>query len=92
MNICIFCGKILEIPELKKDGDSIYTSLLLEVESFRYRPSLGKKVRETVEVVCEAWDSAAENIVLNYEKGELILVHCQLKPRNKFRITEFARY
>lgn len=79
MNSTCITGNLARDPEVKVlPSGSIVTNLVVATSRYFTRRD-GVKDKETAFVPCEAWDTAAQFIGANFNKGDPILIHGALK-------------
>jgi len=106
MNSCTFVGQMKERPSLKlldrSDGNNTsIVNFTLEVSRI-FRKKNGEEKQQTYCFDFEAWDTGANLIHENFDKGDWISVHASAKTdravdrdtgksfsRVKFRVNEF---
>jgi len=103
MNLCIFEGRLVRTPELKHlDGGVAVVNFSIAVNRY-FKRNDDTFDNEVNYADLEAWDSGAETIAKNYEKGDWIRVYCSFKQdrwetadgqkrsKIKFRVNKFER-
>jgi single-strand DNA-binding protein len=100
MNKCIFGGRFVRKPELKPVSDTKVCNFSIAVNR-KYTNQQNESKEEVVYIDCEIWDSGAETIARNCDKGDYILLECSAKSdswteadgkkrsKMKFRVDRF---
>jgi single-strand DNA-binding protein len=102
MNLCLFGGNFVRKPELKKVGtDQVSVVNFSIAVNRKFNARSGEQKKEVTYVDCEAWDSGAETIARNCDKGDYIIIYASAKneswtdndgkkrSRVKFRVDRF---
>jgi single-strand DNA-binding protein len=103
MNLCLFGGNFVRKPELKKVGeDKVSVVNFTLAVNRKYSSRTGEQQKEVSFLDCEIWDSGAEAIANNCDKGDYILIYASAKneswtdndtgkkrSRVKFRVDRF---
>jgi single stranded DNA-binding protein len=102
MNLCLFGGNFVRKPELRKVGtDQVSVVNFSIAVNRKFNARSGEQKKEVTYVDCEAWDSGAETIARNCDKGDYIIIYAsakneswtdnnnQKRSRVKFRVDRF---
>jgi single-strand DNA-binding protein len=81
MNLCIFGGSFVRKPELKHVGpdNTPVTNFSIAVNRKFKKRNSDEMQKEVTYINCEAWDSGAETIVRNCNKGDYIVIYASAK-------------
>ena len=83
MNLSIFGGNFVRKPELKQVGDANTSVVNFTIAVNRvFNSRDGEKKKEVTYLDCEAWDSGAETIARNCNKGDYIIIYASVKNEN----------
>jgi single-stranded DNA-binding protein len=86
MNICIFAGNFVRKPELRKvrmqDKEVSVINFSLAINNKYAIKGTNELKNDPVFIDCEAWDSAAETIARNCDKGDYIQILSKLRSQS----------